>query len=330
MRYTKGDIISGDRPQMKPYSIDLRKKIVEVWKKENISIRKLAERFRVSKSFIQKLIKKSQETGDIRPLPQGGSPPSKLNSTQLVLLVELMEKNNDATLEELCDLLEKATGVRVGKSTMGRISQKLNYSLKKTLYAPEKEKIEVQHKRVEYWEIVRGIKVENLVFIDESGVNLAMVRLYARALKGRRARGERPQKRGKNISIIGALSLEKVLAKATIYGSVNAVTFEAFIVKEVVPKLWKGACVILDNATIHLGEMVREFIEKAGASLMYLPPYCPEFSPIENFWSKVKAILRKMKARNYKDLIDAIASAILYVTQKDIRNWFAHCCYCTS
>ena len=101
MRYTKGDIISGDRPQMKPYSIDLRKKIVEVWKKENISIRKLAERFRVSKSFIQKLIKKSQETGDIRPLPQGGSPPSKLNSTQLVLLVELMEKNNDATLEEL-------------------------------------------------------------------------------------------------------------------------------------------------------------------------------------------------------------------------------------
>lgn len=76
--------------------------------------------------------------------------------------------------------------------------------------------------------------------------------------------------------------------------------------------------------------MVREVIEEAGASLMYLPPPNPEFSPIENFWSKVKAILKKNKARNYKDLIDAITSAMLQVTQKDIRNGFTHCCYCTS
>lgn len=116
---------------MRPYSIDLRNKIVEIWMQENISIRKLAKRFGVSKSFIQKLIKKSQETGDISPLPQGGSPPCKLNSEQLIILVELMEKNNDATFEELSELLEKATGVKVGKSTIGRISQKLNYSLKK-------------------------------------------------------------------------------------------------------------------------------------------------------------------------------------------------------
>lgn len=183
---------------------------------------------------------------------------------------------------------------------------------------------------VEYWEIIRGIKADNLVFIDESGVNLAMLRLYARALKGKRARGERPQKLGRNISINWAISWEKVLAKAKIYGAVDGVTFEAFIVKEVVPLLWNGACVIMDNAKIHLGEMVREVIEEVGASLWFLPPYSPEFSPIENFWSKVKAILRKVKARNYKDLIDAITSAMLKVSQKDIRNWFTHCCYCTS
>ncbi|WP_156922830.1 IS630 family transposase [Crocosphaera subtropica] len=316
---------------MRPYSIDLRNKIIEIWKKEKISIRKLAQHFGVSKSFIQKLIKKYKETGDIRPLPQGGRPPCKLNSEQLIILIELMEKNNDATFEELSELLEKATGVKVGKSTIGRISQKLNYSLKKkTLYAPEKENVKVLKKRVEYWKVIRGIRVENLVFIDESGVNLAMLRLYARSLKGTRARGEKPQKRGHNISIIGALSLEKILAFANIYGSVNGVTFEAFIVTELVPKLWTGACVVMDNAKIHLGEIVREAIEEAGASLMYLPPYSPEFSPIENFWSKVKAILRKIKARNYKDLIDSLTFAMLQVTQKDIRNWFAHCCYCTS
>jgi len=169
-----------------------------------------------------------------------------------------------------------------------------------------------------------------LIFIDESGVNLAMVRMYARALKGERARGERPQKRGKSISLLSALSLEKVMASSNIYGAVDGVTFEAFMITKLVPKLWKGACVVMDNAQIHLGEMVRELIEKAGAKLIYLSPYSPEFSPIENFWSKVKAILRKVKARTYKDLIDGITKAMLQVTKEDINNWFTHCCYCTS
>ena len=157
-----------------------------------------------------------------------------------------------------------------------------------------------------------------------------MLRLYARALKGKRARGEKPQKRGKNISLIAALSVQELIASVNIYGAVDGVTFEAFIVKELIPKLWKDACVVMDNAKIHQGEMVREFIEKAGAKLLYLSPYSPEFSPIENFWSKVKSILRKTAARTYKDLIDAIANAMLELTQSNIRNWFAHCCYCAS
>lgn len=157
-----------------------------------------------------------------------------------------------------------------------------------------------------------------------------MVRLYARALKGTRARGDKPQKRGKNISVIGALSLEHILAYCPIYGSVDGLTFEAFIVTKLAPLLWKDACVVMDNAKSHFGEMVRESIESTGAKLIYLPPYSPEFSPIENCWSKVKSILRKLKPRNYQDLIDHLASALLQVTQNDIRNWFAHCCYCTS
>ena len=157
-----------------------------------------------------------------------------------------------------------------------------------------------------------------------------MLRLYARALKGKRARGEKPQKRGKNISIISALSFKEVLASSNIYGSVDGVTFEAFIVKKLVPKLWKNACVVMDNARIHFGEMVKEAIEITGAKIIYLSPYSPEFSPIENFWSKVKAILKKLKARTYKDLIEGIFNAMAQVTEQDIRNWFAHCCYCTS
>jgi uncharacterized RmlC-like cupin family protein len=133
--------------------------------------------------------------------------------------------------------------------------------------------------------------------MDEAGVNLARVRLYARALKGQRALGKKPQKRGKNISLVSALSLQKVLGIATIYGAVDSLTFEAIVVRKLVPQLWKGAYVVMDNAKIHQGYRVKEAIEAVGARLIYLPPYSPEFSPIENFWSKVKALLRKTAAR---------------------------------
>jgi transposase len=275
-------------------------------------------------------LKQYKETGDIKPKRQGGNSPPKVQGEDMVKLTEIIENNNDATLSELCELLEQKKGIKVSKATMGRISHKLNYTVKKTLHASEKENQKIQLKRVEFWQKIRDIKVENLIFIDESGFNLAMLRLYARALKGKRARGKKPQKRGKNISIISALSLEKVLASSNVYGSVDGTTFEAFIVTKLVPELWENACVVLDNARIHLGEMVKEALEKKGAKLIYLSPYSPEFSPIENFWSKVKAILRKLKARTYKDLIDGIVEAMAQVTQQDIRNWFTHCCYCTS
>ena len=152
------------------------------------------------------------------------------------------------------------------------------------MYAAEKEREDVQEKRVEYWKKVREIDEKNLIFVDELGVNLGMLRLYGRSLRGERVRGSKPQKRGRNISLIGALSVEKVVAIREIYGAVNGITFEAFIVRDLVPKLGKNACVVMDNARIHYGEMVREAMEKAGAQLIYLSPYSPEFSPIENCW----------------------------------------------
>ena len=130
--------------------------------------------------------------------------------------------------------------------------------------------------------------------------------------------------------MISVLSTTEVVASTNIYGAVNVITFEAFILRELVPKLWSGACVVMDNAKINCGEMVKEFIEEAGAKLIYLSPYSPDFSPIEIFLSKVKSLLRRLKARNYLDLIDAITDAMLQVTKKYLHNWFAHCCYCTS
>ncbi len=126
---------------MQPYSIDFRQKIIEVYEQEKISIRNLAKRFRVAKSFVQKLLKQYQQTGDIKPKRQGGNSPPKVQSSDLVTLTEIIEANNDATLEELCELLEAETGIKVSRATMGRISQNLDYTVKKKLSMLRKKKM---------------------------------------------------------------------------------------------------------------------------------------------------------------------------------------------
>jgi len=132
---------------MQPYSIDLRKKIIEVYEQEKISIRKVAKRFLVAKSFVQKILKQYQQTGDIKAKPQGGNSPPKVQGADLVTLTEIIENNNDATLEELCELLETQTGVKVSRATMGRISQQLNYTFKKKLsMRPRKKRLKSSKK----------------------------------------------------------------------------------------------------------------------------------------------------------------------------------------
>lgn len=157
-----------------------------------------------------------------------------------------------------------------------------------------------------------------------------MARLRARSAKGKRAHSSKPSKRGKSVSIIGALGFNGVVADYSLLGATDGLTFEAFISQKLVPKLWKGACVVMDNCSIHLGETVRDLIEAAGARLIYLPPYSPDFSPIENCWSKLKSELRKIGARTYSDLAEAIEKAFSEISLDDIRGWFTHCCYCTS
>ncbi|NQE35987.1 hypothetical protein E5S67_03749 [Microcoleus sp. IPMA8] len=157
-----------------------------------------------------------------------------------------------------------------------------------------------------------------------------MVRLYARSLKGSRASGPKPNRRGPNVSILGAISVKKVLTSVNLVGSMDGITFEAFIIRKLVPVLWEGACVVMDNYGIHKGEEIEKAIKKAGTRLIFLPPYSPDFSPIKNFWSKVKGILRTLGARTYKALSEAITRAFEQVDEQDFWNWFIHCCYCTS
>lgn len=127
-------------------------------------------------------------------------------------MAELIEQNNDATLEELCELLKEKTGIGISRVTMGRMTKKLNFTWKrKTTHPTEKESERVQKLRREFWNEIRSVPVRDLGFIDEVGVK-AFIRLNGRAKKGQRARGKRPQKRRKNVSSIGAISHQSILA----------------------------------------------------------------------------------------------------------------------
>jgi transposase len=188
----------------------------------------------------------------------------------------------------------------------------------------------VQLARFDYWQLLKDIKAQDLGFLDESGVNLSLIRRLACALPGHRAYGERPYHRVRNVSVIGAISLRGVLTPWSTLGSVDGLTFEAFIPQKLVPQLWKGAVVIMDNCSMHKSSELEVLITSAGARLIYLPPYSPDFNPIENCWSKIKNILRRLGARTYADLLKALDIAFAEVTRENLLSWFTHCCYCTS
>ncbi|NEP20241.1 MAG: IS630 family transposase [Leptolyngbya sp. SIO4C1] len=155
-----------------------------------------------------------------------------------------------------------------------------------------------------------------------------MTRRYARSEKGKRAYGQAPKNQGKNVTMIGALSWANgFIAPMTWQGGTDGLTFRTYIETVLVPELWEGACVVMDNFRSHHVEGIREAIEAVGAKLIYLPPYSPDFSPIENCWAKIKTRLRTYAARTYDALNEAIADAIDEICQNDIIGWFTHCCY---
>ncbi|MEO0351761.1 MAG: IS630 family transposase [Cyanobacteria bacterium P01_A01_bin.15] len=315
----------------KAYSLDLRQKIVDAYDRGDISQRGLARQFGVAKSFIEKLLKQRRETDSIAPKVREQQTPPKLNEAHRAILAELVAETNDATLAELRDQIYDRTDVRVGITTMHTTLKAMGITVSKKTFHPDVKASErVQAARTEFRQTVQTILAKDFIFIDESGVNLAMTRLRARSIKGQRAYSSKPSKRGRNVSIIGALGLNGLVADYSLMGATDGLTFEAFISQTLVPKLWKGACVVMDNCSVHLGETVRQLIEAAGAQLIYLPPYSPDFSPIENYWSKLKNSLRRIGARTYPELAKAIEEAFSEVSLDDIRGWFTHCCYCTS
>jgi transposase len=167
-----------------------------------------------------------------------------------------------------------------------------------------------------------------LVFVDESGFHTSMTRLRARAPRGQRAYGKVPRNRGKNQSLIASITLEGGMGESVVIeGTTDAEIFEAYVERFLAPTLEEGRVVVLDGLGAHRTGKVRELIEATGAELVFLPSYSPDLNPIEEAFSKIKGIARKVGARTREALEEAIAVALSTVTPEDSAGWFKHAGY---
>ena len=162
-----------------------------------------------------------------------------------------------------------------------------------------------------------------LVFIDETWASTNMARLYGRAPRGQRLRVGIPHGHWKTTTFVAGLRLSGMVAPLVLDGPINGRTFQAYIEQVLVPQLRAGETVIMDNLGSHKGPAVRTAIEAAGAHLLYLPPYSPDFNPIENAFSKLKALLRKAAERTVDGLWDRIANLLPAFTPDECTNYFA-------
>ena len=175
--------------------------------------------------------------------------------------------------------------------------------------------------------LVSRFDVRRLLFVDESGMHTSMDRLRSRAPKGERAYGKVPRNRGKNTTLIASMSLSGMGESMCVEGATDCEVFEIYVEHFLAPKLRERQVVVLDGLGAHRPKRVRELIEQRGAELVFLPSYSPDLNPIEQAFSKIKNILRKVGARSHEALVEAMSGALSEVTPWDTAGWFDHCGY---
>lgn len=158
-------------------------------------------------------------------------------------------------------------------------------------------------------------------------MHTSMTRLTARAPKGDRVYGRVPRNRGRNTTLLASMTSEGMGPCMAVVGATTKAVFETYVERVLTPSLSPGSVIVLDNLGAHRGDRVRELVEARGCKLLFLPPYSPDFSPIEEAFSKLKGLLRKAQARARGALLEAIGSALWAITARDARGYFRHCGY---
>ncbi len=164
-------------------------------------------------------------------------------------------------------------------------------------------------------------------FLDETGLRLDACRRYGRAVGGQRVGQAVPLKRGPSLTLIGTLSAQGLGAVQLFEGALNYERFALYVSQFLAPTLRAGDVVVLDNLAVHKIDGLREWLGERGVQVLFLPPYSPDFSPIEQAWSKLKTAVRTAQAQSRAALQEAVQAAVAWISSADAKNWFDHCGY---
>jgi len=193
---------------------------------------------------------------------------------------------------------------------------------KKSAHALEQDRPDILKRRRDWFEGQLDLDPAKLVFIDETGLSTKMARLRGRAPRGERCRAGVPHGHWKTTTFTGALRLTGMTAPFVYDGAMNGTVFLAYVDQVLVPTLSEGDVVVMDNLPAHKAAGIRDAIEAAGARLLYLPPYSPDFNPIENAFSKLKALMRAKAERTIAGLWDAVGAVLECFTPDECENYF--------
>jgi len=263
----------------KTLSQDLRARLIEAVE-GGTSRRAAAGRFKVGVATAIRWVREFRATGATAAKPKGGDQRSHRIEAYRNVIFGAVEAQVDITLVELAELLEREHGASFAPSTVWRFLDRHRLTVKKTAHASEQERPDVAARRRAWFDAQPDLDPERLVFVDETGASTKMARLRGRAKRGQRCRSPIPHGHWKTTTFTGALRLCGLTAPMVLDGPMNREAFQAYVEQVLVPTLRPSEVVVMDNLPAHRPPHIRAAIEATGATLLYLPPYSPDFNPV--------------------------------------------------
>jgi transposase len=305
----------------KACSADLRERVVAAVA-GGASRRAAGERFAVSAASAVRWVQRWGQTGQAAAKRRRSKPPAL--EEQAGLLLALIAAEPDLTLDEVGARLREQD-ISTSRSAIWRFFERHGISLKKN--SARQRARAVAEARQRWKEEQPALDPARLVFIDETGTSTNMARLRGRCRRGERLVGRVPHGHWKITTFVAGLRCDAITAPFVIDRPMNGAIFRAYLKHCLIPTLAPGDIVIMDNLPAHKVTGVRDAIEAAGARLAYLPPYSPDFNPIEQFFAKLKALLRKAAERSIEALWDRIGQLLDHFTPEECANYLRHAGY---
>lgn len=298
-----------------------RKSLVETYKIFG-NAQKVAEAFGVTRWTVYRLNEQFENTGSVELKTSARGRKTKLSEENLCQISNVILETPDITLQEIIDKLQLDCSISV---LCRAIRNKLGFTRKKKFI---RSRTRYQEKRTEWTKLMKYFNPNQLVFLDETGVNIDMTRLYGRSIGNTRIKESAPINTPKRRGVVGAMRFDGTIRYRSFDGSITGKRFLEFLKYTLAPSLRRGDIVVMDNLSIHKVKGVDEIILSANALPLYLPPYSPDLNPIELLWSKLKNFLRSRKIRDKKKLKNAVRAGILKIVSSDCVHCFYHSGYC--